>query len=144
MKTPNATLKQFTERAVRASLDGTLIPPQVYVPVNLRKRIARISERVTLNPKTDAEVEHDIAQADPTGFLIAVMQGQPIPSFIVVKDDKTGTVEVRLELTTPDLALRAEVALKLAAARRAIKFKPDSVERKQYERMIEEAADGVE
>lgn len=146
MKRTNATretLTQFTERAFRASFDGTLIPPQVYIPVNLRKRVARITEKVTLNPKTDAEVEQDIALADPTGFLVAVMQGQPIPAFEVRKDDKGG-IEIILVMQTPSLELRTEAALKLAAIRTRTKLKPDSVERKQYERMIEEAADGVE
>lgn len=145
MKHTNATretLTQFTERAFRASFDGTLIPPQVYIPVNLRKRVARITEKVTLNPKTDAEVEQDIALADPTGFLVAVMQGQPIPAFEVRKAGDQ--VEIILVMQTPSLELRTEAATKLATIRIRTKLKPDSVERKQYERMIEEAADGVE
>lgn len=137
------TLKQFTERAISATVDGTLIPPTVYIPVNLRRRgVARVPETVTLNPKTDAEIDNQIALADPVGFLVAIMQGQPIPCFEVGKTNDV--LEVRLELRAPDLKLRSDVAIELMRLKRRAASNGDIVEKKNYERMIEEAANGVD
>lgn len=126
----------FTERALRATFEGTLIPPIVYLPAGLRKSKARIQEHVTLNPRTAAEVEDQIAKADPTGFLIAIMQGQPIPVFVVADDLKSLNVEYR----NPDLLLRAEVAMELVRRRRARGEKPGDTD---FETIIEHAASNV-
>ena len=136
------TLKAFSERALQATMDGTLIPPMVYIPVNLRRSKARLAEDViTTNAKNAAEVEAQISQADPDGFLIAIMQGQPIPCFVLHKDDD-GLVEVRMEYSVPDLLLRSEVAMELARrkARARINNSPDEI---AYKAMIEKAADGI-
>lgn len=142
------TLKQFTERALEASLNGTLIPPTVYIPVSLRKRTTRLAEddiSVTLNPKSTAEIEDQIARADPTGFLIAIMQGQPIPQFVVGQAPRLTNakaeiphLEVRMELVTAPIELRTEVALELARRARATKTDP---EKARYDAMIKKAAD---
>lgn len=138
MKKRRETLREFTERAVQATVDGNLIPPHVYVPVSLRKRAARLTEddHVTVNPKTEAEITLQISKADPVGFLIAIMQGQPIPVFVVRQSPETKqSVEVVLELQTPDLKLRTDVAIELASRKGRYKKGDD-----QYEAMIARAA----
>lgn len=133
------TLKAFSERALKATMDGTLIPPMVYIPVNLRKSPTRVQDIVTTNAKTADEIKAQIAEADPNGFLIALMQGQPIPSFVMFKRED-GTIEVHVEFSTPDLLLRAEVAMELA--RRNMRIKSNH-ENDEYNAMIEKAADGI-
>lgn len=134
MRASHETLKAFTERAVAATIDGTLIPPTVFIPAGLRKRRVRVREMHTLNPADAAENELRIAQADPVGFLIAVMQGQPIPSF-EVRETK-GKVIVETHYTIPDLNTRTDAARALRARNR---IKNDD---REYQAMIERAAAG--
>lgn len=123
----NDSLRAYTERALQATYSGELIPPIVYVPARLRRGKQRISSKgfVTTNPKTPAEVEEQIAAADPAGLLLALMQGQPIPVFRITEDEK-GRVNVATHYETADLALRAEVAFKLSARQRMRKMNEDT------------------
>tara|TARA_R110000868_G_scaffold60469_6_gene184664 strand:+ start:974 stop:1309 length:336 start_codon:yes stop_codon:yes gene_type:complete len=52
--------------------------------------------KITLDPEDIAENHLRIAKADPLGFLIACMNGQPIPSFVALDD---GTIRVDYEIT---------------------------------------------
>jgi hypothetical protein len=132
-------IADFTERALKATFEGTLIPPIVYLPAGLRKQRARIQEHVTLNPRSAAEIEDQIAKADPVGFLIAIMQGQPIPVFVVTSLDD-GQQRLNLEYRNPDLLLRAEVAMELLR-RRKRDPKNDNAD---FDKIINEAAgDGL-
>lgn len=129
------TLKEFTERAIDATFKGALIPPLVYVPQRIRKGQARISfdGTVTLNAASAAENDKRIAEADPTGFLIAIMQGQPIPR-VVVKREGQGHV-CSVEFEEPPLECRMRAAETLARVR--VKMKPGDA---GYEAMIAAAA----
>lgn len=129
------TLLEFTERAIDATLQGTLIPPLVYIPQRLRKQKARVSidGSVTVNPVTTAENDIRIAQADPTGFLIAIMQGQPMPCVVITKEGKE--FRAHIEFEAPLLEARIRAAEHLASIR--VKPKPGDA---GYEAMIARAA----
>lgn len=116
MRRSKENLKDYTDRALEASLTGTFIPPLVYIPATLRKRGVRLSEddaAITANPPTLEENKLRIAKADPVGFLIALMGGQPMPAFEVHRD-AGGKLEVKVDWRIADLPLRAEVAMELA------------------------------
>lgn len=116
------TLKAFTERAIDASFKGQLIPPLVYVPHQLRGKAARVAldGSVTVNPTDAAEDAARIHRSDPTGFLIAVMQGQPIPEFTITRD-KQGAIEVALGFVAPLLPERLRAAEHLARVQGRVK-----------------------
>lgn len=131
------SLYDFTERAMRATVTGELVPPTVYIPVNMRRQFKRVTvddARVTVSPPTDTENDLRVAQADPVGFLIAVMQGQPIPAFVMHKDDHGYRVET--EYRVPDLLLRSEAAHWLADRKEKKRKAGDP----EYEAMIERMA----
>jgi hypothetical protein len=132
--TSKETLKSFTERAVRATVEGTLFPPAVYIPAGLRKRKVRVREVHTINPADAKENELRVAACDPTGFLIAVMQGQPIPTFHV--KEHGGKIIVETDFAIPDLLLRSEVAMELSRRNR----RADPKAKADYDAMIARAA----
>lgn len=106
------SLGEFTERAIRATDAGHLIPPIVYLPRGLRAHKTRLTVdqvRVTVAAPTVAENHVRILDADPLGFLIAIMHGQPIPSFHI-----TGDGAIRIEYEVPDMERREKVAKFLA------------------------------
>lgn len=101
-------LKAFSERAIEATVQAELISPLVYLPRKLRGHKARLTVdnlKISTDPATIAENHVRIADADPIGFLIAVMQGQPIPEFAIRPD---GSVDVRYSI--PKLDERIELA----------------------------------
>lgn len=100
-------LNAFTERAIRATEAGTLIPPIVYLPRSLRRQKMMLTTdnlALTVDPPTLEENHVKIAAADPVAFLIAVMHGQPIPAFHVTKQ---GGVEVFYEVAELQVRIRA-------------------------------------
>lgn len=106
------TLDEFTERAIRATDAGKLIPPIVYLPSRLRGHNTRITVdqvRITTDPPTIAENHLRIGEADPLGFLIALMHGQPIPTFTITKE---GSILTQYECA--DMKMRARIAQWLA------------------------------
>lgn len=102
------TFKHFTERALEAVDAGTLINPIVYLPKRLRAHGIRLTEdnlRLVVDPPTIEENNVRVAAADPLGFLIAMMNGQPIPSFEI---EKQGAIIIHYEV--PDLDTRERIA----------------------------------
>lgn len=77
----SAELIKYTEAAM-ALLDGKLADI-VYLPPDVRKNKVRINAhgRATTNPPSVNEQLDRILMADPLGFLLAVMNGQPVLSF---------------------------------------------------------------
>lgn len=128
------SIADLAARAARGT--ATMIPPRVFVPLGLRRSKLRIvGYRTTVAPPTQDEDEIAIAAADPTAFLIAVMQGQPIPAFkLTEKED--GSVDVDVVFDVPDMQTRANVALALS---RRVK-KPDTKDT-DYEAAMRRAAD---
>lgn len=135
MRRSTENFKAYTDRAVEASLNETMIPPLVYIPAKLRKSKVRIVETLTTKPPTFEENTIRVEQADPTGFLIALMQGQPLPVFEIKEAGGKMSVEVGWKI--PDLPLRAEVAMELQ--RRVARGK--KVHADGYEAMINKAAE---
>jgi hypothetical protein len=91
----------FTERAMEATDINKLIPPIVYLPRRLRlnpERLTVDNVRLTVAAPTVQENHIRIADADPLGFLIAMMNGQPIPEFRITKD---GAIEVHYYISSP-------------------------------------------
>lgn len=135
-------LDDFTERAIRSTDAGKLIPPIVYLPRRLRGQKVRLTEdnlRYTVDPPTVAESQVAVAGADPIGFLIAVMHGQPIPEFRITRD---GAIDVYY--TVPDFETRMRAARYLgdkqtrSPTSKAWRGNPEAL--KEYERMIAEGS----
>lgn len=79
-------VKAYTERAMEATDAAALIPPFVYLPRRLRQSGLRLTEDnlvLKVDPPTLKENHERLANADPLGFLIAAMNGQPIPEFVI-------------------------------------------------------------
>jgi hypothetical protein len=74
---------EYTEQAI--SLLGGEMPSIVYLPPDIRQRKTRLTTDgiITNNPYGSKEITDRVIAADPLGFLLAVMNGQPIPSFRV-------------------------------------------------------------
>jgi hypothetical protein len=122
MKREQERLVAYTERAIRASDAGKLIPPIVYLPRKLRRMPVTLTEdnlALKVDGPTVAENHVKIASADPIGFLIAVMHGQPIPEFRITKD---GAVEVHY--VTPDFPTRLAVS-KWLGNKATLRWRPD-------------------
>jgi hypothetical protein len=82
----------YTERA----LAKATIPSFCYIPRNLRPGVGALNVKIT-----NAEIMDNhkrIAEADPLGWLIAVMNGQPIPHF---KVSTTGDLELTYYIPDP-------------------------------------------
>lgn len=81
-------LEAYTEKAIL--LLGGNLPQVVYLPAKLRKVKLRETTDGTITdapPLPDEQMER-IVEADPVGFLIAIMNGQPVITFDVrAKDD---------------------------------------------------------
>lgn len=146
------TLEAFTERAKLAVDAQEGIPPIVYLPAKLRAHGIRITVdhlRLTVDPPTVAENHVRIAEADPIGFLIAIMNGQPIPTFIL--EGVGDNTQVRVKYEVPEFRTRKEIATWLATRVTFHPFngrKPVSPQKeahqREYDAMIEQVADGVQ
>lgn len=103
------TLKAFTERATEAVDLNKMIPPIVYLPRKLRAHQTFLTEddlKVSITPPDIAGNHIRIAKADPLGFLFAMMNGQPIPSFVIVDRSEEDGAPVG----DPVIAVEYEVA----------------------------------
>lgn len=86
-------LKKYTTRAMKLE-EGT-VPEAVFVPPAIRGKMTQV-QYVTNGKPTDIS-QHVVRieqEADPVGMLIAVANGQPIPTFRVTEE---GDVEVVFE-----------------------------------------------
>lgn len=105
-------LTAFTERAIRATDLREQINPIVYLPSRLRAHQQRLTIdqiRVTVDPPTVAENMIRIKEADPLGFLIALVNGQPIPTFTITAE---GSIMVKYEVA--NLHTRERIAMWMA------------------------------
>lgn len=115
-------LSSYTERAIRATEAGKLIPPIVYLPRLLRSKSVLLQTDMPdtaayrVAPPTVEDNVVRIQECDPLGFLIAVMHGQPIPEFRV-----TDTGNICLYYAVPKLQERMRAAEYLAAPKRGPK-----------------------
>lgn len=141
-----SVLAKYTELALSRLKKGELaevvwLPPEV----RGRQRIGVDGVPTTALPSTDEQLAR-ITAADPIGFLLAVMNGQPLLTFKVVKSEdeigKTrkagprmrGATKLGLQVTsdftvvaeyhTPSVADRKQVALELAGIITAVKGRP--------------------
>lgn len=143
------TLEQFTERAKVAVDAGAGLPPIVFLPASLRAHKSRLTVdhlRITIEPPSVAENHVRIAEADPLGFLIAIMNGQPIPRFRVQGQGEM--TEVLVDYEVPDMHQRLNVAIWLGTR---VTFRPYSgkkavsnqreAHQKDYDALISQVAD---
>jgi hypothetical protein len=136
-------LDDFTERAIRSTDAGKLIPPIVYLPRRLRGQKVRLTEdnlRYTVDPPTVTETHVAIAGADPVGFLIAIMHGQPIPEFRIARDGAIDVFYAVPEFETRTRAARflAEKQLLNRTLSKAWRGNPDA--QREYDAMIARGA----
>lgn len=116
-------LSSYTERAIRATEAGRLIPPIVYLPRLLRSKPVLLTTDMPdqasyrCEPPTLHDNEVRIREVDPLGFLIAVMHGQPIPEFRV-----TNTGNIALYYAVPKLQERMRAAEFMSGVRRGPKL----------------------
>ncbi len=100
------TQDKFTERAIRAVDAGKYLPPIVYLPKRLRGQKTRLTVdqvQITTEPPTIAENHLRILEADPLGFLIAMMHGQPVPEFHVTDE---GSLLIQYYVADPQTRIR--------------------------------------
>lgn len=86
-------LKKYTTRAMKLE-EGT-VPEAVFVPPAIRGKMTQV--QYVTNGKPTEISQHVVRieqEADPVGMLIAVANGQPIPTFRVTEE---GDVEVVFE-----------------------------------------------
>jgi hypothetical protein len=161
----SADLIKYTEAAM-ALLDGK-IAEVVYLPPDVRKTKTRINAygHATNTPLTAKEALDRIIAADPLGFLIAVMNGQPVMTFDVV-DKKiapkaTGAktkkkfkplslgevdgVEIIAQVHVPTIDDRKEVAKFLVPyvtekRKKKGEIGPDDPEEAEFERILAQRA----
>jgi hypothetical protein len=129
-------LLKYSEQAM--NLLGGKLPNIAYLPPAVRGRKVRVTTEgvVTDSPFSSEEQLDRIVQADPIGFLIAVMNGQPIPTFRLVDEKnplppvqdkrkknsaaviahlaKERDIDVYVEYHVPSIADRERIALYLA------------------------------
>lgn len=102
-------LAKYTERCLNA-LDLSDMPPVVYVPYGLRREVRLAWDgSVTKAPPDAKENLLRVSRSDPLGLLVAMMQGQPVPTYRVTKDAE-GKFSVQTDLEVPTLELRAHIA----------------------------------
>lgn len=105
-----SSLKAYTEKALEAS--ELLIPSIVYMPRAFRPQKAMICAdglRIKISHADIMDNHQRIADADPLGFLIAIMQGQPLPEFNI--DEKQN---VTVSYIIPSIDDRKQCAAFLA------------------------------
>lgn len=102
-------LERQTERAIKAA--AKLIPDIVFIAPEFRSTAARV-QVITTKPPTRADNMKRIAEADPIGFLVACMNGQPLPEFKI--NDRVDPVKIDIVYHTPTPELRAVCARYLA------------------------------
>lgn len=144
MELPRESVSAQVKRVIRSSIE--LIPPMVYVPLKMRKKGVRVAgRRLTTKKPTVQENIQRIVEADPVGFLIAVMQGQPLPVFRVTGCDNA--FEVAVDFETPNYEARLNAA-QFLASRATIEAPPTQKapskqhERTEWEAMIKTASEG--
>lgn len=139
-------LEAFTERATEA-VDVEGLPPIVYLPAKLRAHKMRLTIdnlRVTVDPAQVTENHLRIAEADPLGFLIAIMNGQPIPCFHL--EGEGDNTSIRVEYEVADMDVRLNIATWLA---NRVTYRPYNGQKpvsgqkqaheREYQQMITEA-----
>jgi hypothetical protein len=139
-------IDDFTERAIRATDAGKLLPPIVYLPRRLRGQKVRLTEdhlRYTVDAPTVAENHVKIQAADPVGFLVAIMNGQPIPEFRV-----TANGAIDLYYAVADMDVRVKVATYLANKATIVRdygdgraWRGDKSALQAYEKMVAASAE---
>lgn len=132
------TVSEFTRRAIRAT--NELIPPTVFVPLALRRSKKRLVGRaITTRAPDQAEIDEAIARAAPHEFLVAVMQGQPLPKFTLTETPTGFDVAVSYEV--PSVPDRVAAAAALHGRRYAQReFKTDD----GFDAAVRNAASRVE
>jgi hypothetical protein len=97
------TLLKHTEAAM-ALLEGK-IAEVVYLPPDVRKNKLRLKANghATTAPLTAKETLDRILAADPVGFLLAIMNGQPVVTF--------DAVDKKIEVDTDKVTTRAKKKL---------------------------------
>lgn len=94
--------KNYTERA----LATCNIPHFVFVPRGLRPGEGRLNVKIANSDIIDNHAR--IANADPLGWMIAVLNGQPIPQFVI--DKTSGKDELVLTYYIPSVEDRFKAA----------------------------------
>jgi hypothetical protein len=125
----SADLIKYTEAAM-ALLQGK-IAEVIYLPPDVRKNRVRLNSHghATTAPFTASEQLDRIVAADPVGFLVAVMNGQPVVTFGIedatvrpqagarvkkkfktLKLGKVDGIEVEAHIHVPSVEDRKEIA----------------------------------
>lgn len=131
---PTESITDQVKRVIRSSLK--LVPPLVYVPLKLRKKPVRVAGmHLTMLRPTADENYRRILDADPVGFLIAVMQGQPLPVFRVTEGAAEFEVTCHFDTPSPEARLNAAQFL---ASRANIQHTPEEGARYQHPRRLTE------
>lgn len=79
-----------------AIMDEQGLPPEVYIPPTIRGKNSK-AVSVAVPVTVSDHIVRITNDGDPIGQLIALMNGQPVPSFVVKED---GTLDVVLQTAT--------------------------------------------
>ena len=83
-------LKKYTTRAMK--LEESAVPQAVFVPPAIRGKMVKVAYEVDSKPVSiEQHVVRINNEADPVGMLIAIANGQPIPTFTVDDDGEIVT-----------------------------------------------------
>jgi hypothetical protein len=132
--------KNYTERA----LAGATIPSFCYVPRGLRPGVGKINVAITNAEIIDNHAR--IAEADPLGWIIAVMNGQPIPQFSVEQGELVLTYYIPQIEERHDAAkwLGQRVTFKAPSAYKNSPISATVQHANAYDAMIEQRAQNEE
>jgi hypothetical protein len=138
------TESDLVNRAIRAA--DRILPPRVYVPLGLRQKKIRLEGR-KLRTRKPSLVENlaRINDADPVGFLIAVMEGQPLPNFIITPDATGFEITVGFEIPTVQQRLNAAAFLGTRAMPKPEAVNPKTIKEKplsDWDMAVKQAAAG--
>jgi regulator of extracellular matrix RemA (YlzA/DUF370 family) len=87
-----------------AIVDKKPLPPEVYIPPTIRGKKSR-AVSIQVPVELSEHIVRITNDGDPIGQLIALMNGQPVPSFVVTDD---GELDVILQTAT--VAQRISIA----------------------------------
>lgn len=137
LNTQPETVAEVTARAIRSA--QSLIPPTVFVPLDLRRSRRRLTKgRVTASPASENEIAERISSSAPHEFLIAVMTGQPVPQFVLTEGQ--GHVDVDVSYVVPTMEERLNAAGHLASWLGKKAPAPRDTDRVDYDAAIKNAA----
>ena len=141
-----------TNAVIKADKLNEPVPSAVFLPPASRggKNVVYALEKMDEHPvSVEQQIVRIQQEADPIGYLIAIVTGQPVPTYTVLKD---GSVKVEYHSLPPDSPVRERAAKHLAdkvlprmsVTRKHRYVDPQTGDESEWEATIGEAAERAE